>query len=89
MVYLDRMDFWGRLVISYYKPLGPNIFITFSVKGASGENGQVLLGKKGATGNPGRDGPTGRTGSTGATGVMGPRGQDGAQGQTGRYTAAV
>ena len=59
------MDFWGRLVISYYKPLGPNIFITFSVKGASGENGQVLLGKKGTTGN------------TGEAGLTGPRGEKG------------
>ena len=65
MVYLDRMDFWGRLVISYYKPLGSNIFITFSVKGASGENGQVLLGKKGATGNPGEAGLTGPRGEKG------------------------
>ena len=65
MVYLDRMDFWGRLVISYSKPVGTNIFITVSVKGASGENGQVLLGKKGATGSPGEAGLTGPRGEKG------------------------
>ena len=65
MVYLDRMGLQGRLDSFYSKLLSINIFITFSVKGASGENGQVLLGKKGATGNPGEAGLTGPRGEKG------------------------
>ena len=52
------------MLIIKSKPLG-TIFITFRVKGASGENGQVLLGKKGATGNPGEAGLTGPRGEKG------------------------
>ena len=41
------------------------MIILTSVKGAFGENGQVLLGKKGATGNPGEAGLTGPRGEKG------------------------
>ena len=59
------MGLQGRLDILYSKPIGTIIFINFSVKGASGENGQVLLGKKGATGSPGEAGLTGPRGEKG------------------------
>ena len=66
MVYLDKMGLQGRVDTFYYlKPHGTIIFITFSVKGDSGENGQVLLGKKGAPGNPGEAGLTGPRGEKG------------------------
>ena len=52
-------------IFKNFKCLGAILIILTSVKGAFGENGQVLLGKKGATGNPGEAGLTGPRGEKG------------------------